>query len=97
MVRCLRQHVGGDALQHLHVMDAVAAARVIDVARQPLACQLPQLRLEDRSDMGVGEVGEAEGQKRFVFGVIVRTRLCKCRASVKGRSRDRSLLCLRDG
>ncbi len=46
--------------QHFHVVHAASAAMPVIPAGQPLAEQLPQLRTRQRTQMRVGQVGEAE-------------------------------------
>ena len=59
VVRLVGPHVRHQPRQHIHVMDAIAALPV-DVAGQPLADQLARARLRQRSDMGVGKMGDEE-------------------------------------
>ena len=65
MVRLLVAQVSHDGGQHLHVVRIGATAFPVDVAGDALADKIAAPGMRQRSDMGVGQMGESEGQTRL--------------------------------
>ena len=60
----MRLHVGDDVRQRAHVMDKRPPASPIEVAGDALADELAPARARQRSDMGVGQMGETKVHAR---------------------------------
>jgi hypothetical protein len=64
MVRRHGQDVGDNCVQHIHAVDGKALVMPVPVSGQPLADQVAPARGGQRADMGIGQMGEIEGQGR---------------------------------
>ena len=67
----LREEIGDDPGQNVHVVRACSAPAPVEKAGEPLAREFSQTRSRERPEMGVGNMGQQERHGPSVSGATV--------------------------